>query len=60
MQCEGTLEDHQESGKKLYRYAKPEHTHAVAAFTRRFMVICDCSCDRQTLKERIDPDDSNV
>jgi VWFA-related protein len=27
---------------------------AVAAFTRRFMVICDFSCDRQTLKERID------
>ena len=27
---------------------------AVAAFTRRFLVICDFSCDRKTMKERID------
>jgi VWFA-related protein len=32
----------------------PNTRIAVAAFTRRFLVICDFSCDRKLMKERID------
>ena len=32
----------------------PNTPIAVAAFTRRFLMICDFSCDRRVMKERID------
>ena len=32
----------------------PNTRVAVAAFTRRFLVICDFNCDRKLMKERID------
>jgi VWFA-related protein len=42
------------AAKKFIETLSPNTPIAVAAFTRRFMVICDFSCDRKTLKERID------
>ena len=42
------------AAKKFIETLSPSTPIAVAAFTRRFMVICDFSCDRKTLKERID------
>jgi Ca-activated chloride channel homolog len=42
------------AAKKFIETLSPTTPIAVAAFTRRFMVICDFSCDRRTLKERID------
>src|SRR6185369_2437168 len=42
------------AAKKFIETLSPNTPIAVAAFTRRFMVICDFSCDRKTLKDRID------
>lgn len=42
------------AAKKFIETLSPNTPIAVAAFTRRFMVICDFTCDRKTLKERID------
>src|SRR5262249_32465498 len=42
------------AAKKFIDTLSPNTPIAVAAFTRRFMVICDFSCDRKTTKQRID------
>jgi len=42
------------AAKKFIDTLSPNTPIAVAAFTRRFMVICDFTCDRKTTKERID------
>ena len=42
------------AAKKFVDTLSPNTSIAVAAFTRRFMVICDFSCDRKLIKERID------
>src|SRR6185503_12835863 len=42
------------SAKKFIDTLSPNTPIAVAAFTRRFMVICDFTCDRKTTKQRID------
>jgi len=42
------------AAKKFIETLSPNTPIAVAAFTRKFLVICDFSCDRKTLKERID------
>ena len=54
----GSTKEHwkiiKKAAKKFIETLSPNTPIAVAAFTRRFMVICDFSCDRKTLKERID------
>ena len=42
------------AAKKFIETLSPNTPIAAAMFTRKFMVICDFSCDRKTLKERID------
>ena len=42
------------AAKKFVDTLSPNTPIAVAAFTRRFMVICDFSCDRELIKKRID------
>ena len=42
------------AAKKFIDTLSPNTPIAVAAFTRRFMVICDFTCDRKTTKQRID------
>jgi len=42
------------AAKKFVDTLSPNTPIAVAAFTRRFMVICDFSCDRRLIKDRID------
>jgi Ca-activated chloride channel homolog len=58
LDASGSTKEHwkiiKKAAKKFIETLSPNTPIAVAAFTRRFMVICDFSCDRQTLKERID------
>jgi len=58
LDASGSTKEHwkiiKKAAKKFIDTLSPNTPIAVAAFTRRFMVICDFSCDRQTLKERID------
>lgn len=58
LDASGSTKEHwkiiKKAAKKFIETLNPNTPIAVAAFTRRFMVICDFSCDRQTLKERID------
>ncbi len=58
LDASGSTKEHwkiiKKAAKKFIETLNPSTPIAVAAFTRRFMVICDFSCDRQTLKERID------
>jgi Mg-chelatase subunit ChlD len=58
LDASGSTKEHwkiiRKAAKKFIETLSPNTPIAVAAFTRRFMVICDFSCDRQTLKERID------
>jgi Ca-activated chloride channel family protein len=42
------------AAKKFIDTLSPNTPIAVAAFTRKFLVICDFSCDRKIMKERID------
>jgi VWFA-related protein len=42
------------AAKKFIDTLSPNTPIAVAAFTRRFLVICDFSCDRKLMKDRID------
>ena len=42
------------AAKKFIDTLSPNTRVAVAAFTRRFLVICDFNCDRKLMKERID------
>lgn len=42
------------AAKKFIDTLSPNTRIAVAAFTRRFLVICDFSCDRKLMKDRID------
>jgi VWFA-related protein len=58
LDASGSTKEHwkiiKKAAKKFIETLSPNTPIAVAAFTRRFMVICDFSCDRPTLKERID------
>jgi VWFA-related protein len=58
LDASGSTKEHwkiiKKAAKKFIETLSPNTPIAVAAFTRRFMVICDFSCDRKTLKERID------
>ena len=58
LDASGSTKEHwkiiKKAAKKFIETLSPNTPIAVAAFTRRFMVICDFSCDRQTLKQRID------
>jgi len=58
LDASGSTKEHwkiiKKAAKKFIETLSANTPIAVAAFTRRFMVICDFSCDRQTLKERID------
>src|ERR1044071_1138417 len=58
LDASGSTKEHwkiiKKAARKFIETLSPNTPIAVAAFTRRFMVICDFSCDRQTLKERID------
>jgi len=58
LDASGSTKEHwkiiKKAAKKFIETLSPNTPIAVAAFTRRFMVICDFTCDRQTLKERID------
>ena len=58
LDASGSTKEHwkiiKKAAKKFIETLSPNTPVAVAAFTRRFMVICDFSCDRQTLKERIE------
>jgi VWFA-related protein len=58
LDASGSTKEHwkiiKKAAKKFIETLTPNTPIAVAAFTRRFMVICDFSCDRKTLKERID------
>src|SRR6185369_2898633 len=58
LDASGSTKEHwkiiKKAAKKFIETLSPNTPIAVAAFTRRFMVICDFSCDRETLKERID------
>ncbi len=42
------------AAKKFIDTLSPNTRIAVAAFTRRFLVICDFNCDRKLMKDRID------
>ena len=42
------------AAKKFIDTLSPNTRVSVAAFTRRFLVICDFNCDRKLMKERID------
>lgn len=42
------------AAKKFIDTLNPNTPIAVAAFTRKFLVICDFSCDRKLMKDRID------
>jgi VWFA-related protein len=42
------------AAKKFIDTLSPNTPIAVAAFTRKFLVICDFSCDRKLMKNRID------
>jgi VWFA-related protein len=42
------------AAKKFIDTLSPNTPIAVAAFTRKFLVICDFSCDRKLMKDRID------
>lgn len=42
------------AARKFIDTLKPDTPIAVAAFTRRFMVICDFTCDRKLMIERLD------
>jgi VWFA-related protein len=42
------------AARKFIDTLKPDTPVAVAAFTRRFMVICDFTCDRKLMIERLD------
>ena len=42
------------AAKKFIDTLNPNTPIAVAAFTRKFLVICDFTCDRKLMKERID------
>jgi VWFA-related protein len=57
LDASGSTKEHwkiiKKAATKFIETLNPNTPIAVAAFTRRFMVICDFSCDRQTLKERI-------
>jgi len=58
LDASGSTKEHwkiiKKAARKFIETLSPNTPIAVAAFTRRFMVVCDFSCDRQTLKERID------
>jgi VWFA-related protein len=58
LDASGSTKEHwkiiKKAARKFIDTLSPNTPIAVAAFTRKFMVICDFSCDRQTLKERID------
>lgn len=58
LDASGSTKEHwkiiKKAAKKFIETLSPNTPIAVAAFTRRFMVICDFSCDRKMLKERID------
>lgn len=58
LDASGSTKEHwkiiKKAAKKFIETLSPNTPIAVAAFTRKFMVICDFSCDRQTLKQRID------
>jgi VWFA-related protein len=58
LDASGSTKEHwkiiKKAARKFIETLSPNTPIAVAAFTRRFMVICDFACDRQTLKERID------
>lgn len=58
LDASGSTKEHwkiiKKAAKKFIETLSPNTPIAVAMFTRRFMVICDFSCDRKTLKERID------
>jgi VWFA-related protein len=57
LDASGSTKEHwkiiKKAASKFIETLNPNTPIAVAAFTRRFMVLCDFSCDRQTLKERI-------
>ena len=42
------------AAKKFIDTLSPNTPIAVAAFTRKFLVVCDFSCDRKLMKNRID------
>ena len=58
LDASGSTKEHwkiiKKAARKFIETLSPNTPIAVAAFTRKFMVICDFSCDRKTLKERID------
>ena len=58
LDASGSTKEHwkiiKKAARKFIETLSPNTPIAVAMFTRRFMVICDFSCDRKTLKERID------
>ncbi|HKU76556.1 MAG TPA: VWA domain-containing protein [Pyrinomonadaceae bacterium] len=58
LDASGSTKEHwkiiKKAAKKFIETLSPNTPIAVAMFTRKFMVICDFSCDRKTLKERID------
>jgi len=57
LDASGSTKEHwkiiKKAASEFIETLNPNTPIAVAAFTRRFMVICDFSCDRPTLKERI-------
>jgi VWFA-related protein len=58
LDASGSTKEHwkiiKKAARKFIDTLSPNTPIAVAAFTRKFMVICDFSCDRKILKERID------
>jgi VWFA-related protein len=58
LDASGSTKEHwkiiKKAAKKFIETLSPNTPIAVAAFTRTFMVICDFSCDRQILKQRIE------
>jgi len=58
LDASGSTKEHwkiiKKAAKKFIETLSPDTPIAVAAFTRKFMLICDFACDKKTLKERID------
>jgi len=58
LDASGSTKEHwkliRKAAKKFIDTLNPNTRIAVAAFTRRFLVICDFSCDRKLMKDRID------
>ena len=58
LDASGSTKEHwkliRKAAKKFIDTLNPNTRIAVAAFTRRYLVICDFSCDRKLMKDRID------